>query len=244
MTIVDALKRCEGDVNLLNQYTSVRLKQWIQLQRAYEKDGVYLGERAHRLVQSVQYDMYAVCMRALICRGAGLIGRGRGGHKAPTWARPTDRPSNGISQGGSSRSKTSQGAMSNTRPARSRTRRATTPSAVTSASRYDGHRHGQREGEGIGSSATQRRPPSAHGASVSRGRLLGGRVVVGRRRSPRAGPARLGPAGGARRYRRGLAIAGRGRGDRLVCRLCRVCAWRNASGLGPPPGAAVPARAW
>jgi len=57
--IVETLKRTEGEVNLLNQYTSARLKQWIQVQRAYEKDSLFLGEGAHRLLQLVQYDVYA-----------------------------------------------------------------------------------------------------------------------------------------------------------------------------------------
>ena len=57
VAITGALKRTEGEVNMLNQYTSARLKEWIKVQRAYEKDGVDLGEGAHRLLQAVQYAM-------------------------------------------------------------------------------------------------------------------------------------------------------------------------------------------
>jgi hypothetical protein len=59
VSIVAALQATEGGVNLLNQYTSPRLRAWAPLLRAYERDGVALGEGAHRLQQLVQYTMYA-----------------------------------------------------------------------------------------------------------------------------------------------------------------------------------------
>ena len=58
VSIVGKLKELDGgQTNMFGQYTSERLKQWIVVTRAYEKDGAFFGEVANQLHQTIQYDM-------------------------------------------------------------------------------------------------------------------------------------------------------------------------------------------
>lgn len=51
------LLKTEGGLTLFRQYSSQRLKDWLQVKSALEKDGLYLAETGYSLQKLVLYDM-------------------------------------------------------------------------------------------------------------------------------------------------------------------------------------------
>ena len=50
------------------QYTSKRMKEWDALQRAYEKDNIYLAESAQFLTSAVNFELYAFASTWQACQ--------------------------------------------------------------------------------------------------------------------------------------------------------------------------------
>ena len=61
--VVQYLLRTEGGLTLFRQYSSQRLKDWIQVKTALEKDGLYLAETGYALQKLVLYDMFGISPR-------------------------------------------------------------------------------------------------------------------------------------------------------------------------------------
>ncbi|EEB12105.1 conserved hypothetical protein [Pediculus humanus corporis] len=59
--IIDILKETEiNSKNLFGQYTSQRMKDWVEIVKLYEKDNIYLGEVASLLQRTVSYEVPAL----------------------------------------------------------------------------------------------------------------------------------------------------------------------------------------
>lgn len=59
--IIEILKETEADTkNLFGSYGSKRMKDWLEIERLYLKDNVYLGEACDLLVQNIKYHIPAI----------------------------------------------------------------------------------------------------------------------------------------------------------------------------------------
>lgn len=56
--------------NLFGQYTSKRMKDWVEILKLYEKDNIYLGEVGSLLLRNVNYEVPA--LRKLITKAITL----------------------------------------------------------------------------------------------------------------------------------------------------------------------------
>lgn len=59
--IIEILKETEADTkNLFGSYGSQRMKDWLEIEKLYLKDNVYLAEACDLLVQNIKYHIPAV----------------------------------------------------------------------------------------------------------------------------------------------------------------------------------------
>ncbi|OWF41135.1 CDK5 regulatory subunit-associated protein 3-like [Mizuhopecten yessoensis] len=67
--IVAMLKDSEsGKKNMFGQYSSQKMKDWVEIIRMYEKDGVYLGETAQMIGRNVNYEIPALKKQIAKCQ--------------------------------------------------------------------------------------------------------------------------------------------------------------------------------
>ncbi|XP_060074936.1 CDK5 regulatory subunit-associated protein 3-like [Ylistrum balloti] len=67
--IVAILKDSEsGKKNMFGQYSSQKMKDWVEIIRLYEKDGVYLGETAQMIARNVNYEVPALKKQIAKCQ--------------------------------------------------------------------------------------------------------------------------------------------------------------------------------
>ncbi|XP_048730566.2 CDK5 regulatory subunit-associated protein 3-like [Ostrea edulis] len=68
--IIELLKEDEesGKKNVFGQYSSQRMKDWSEIIKLYEKDGVYLGEAAQMLARNVNYEVPALKRQIAKCQ--------------------------------------------------------------------------------------------------------------------------------------------------------------------------------
>ncbi|CAH2040205.1 unnamed protein product, partial [Iphiclides podalirius] len=58
LKIIEILKETEADTkNLFGRYGSQRMKDWLDIARAYEKENLYLAEAAQMLVRNINYEV-------------------------------------------------------------------------------------------------------------------------------------------------------------------------------------------
>ncbi|XP_054714638.1 CDK5 regulatory subunit-associated protein 3-like isoform X2 [Uloborus diversus] len=58
LQIVDILKTTESSSkNIFGQYSSQRMKDWLEIVKLYEKDSIYLGEAAQLLIRNIVYEL-------------------------------------------------------------------------------------------------------------------------------------------------------------------------------------------
>jgi len=62
--IVEYLVKTEGELNLFRQYTSPRVKNWVQIKKAFQKDGVYLAAYAATFQKVYLYEIPALKKQA------------------------------------------------------------------------------------------------------------------------------------------------------------------------------------
>lgn len=68
LQIVELLKQTEdGAKNIFGRYSSQRLKDWLEIIKLYEKDGIYLAEAAQMLGRSVNYEIPALKRQIAKC---------------------------------------------------------------------------------------------------------------------------------------------------------------------------------
>lgn len=68
LLIVELLKQTEdGAKNIFGRYSSQRLKDWLEIVKLYEKDGIYLAEAAQMLARSVNYEIPALKRQIAKC---------------------------------------------------------------------------------------------------------------------------------------------------------------------------------
>lgn len=67
---MSCLKKDEesGKKNVFGQYSSQRMKDWSEVIKLYEKDGVYLGETAQMLARNVNYEVPALKKQIAKCQ--------------------------------------------------------------------------------------------------------------------------------------------------------------------------------
>ncbi|XP_033733350.1 CDK5 regulatory subunit-associated protein 3-like [Pecten maximus] len=71
LKIVEILKDSEsGKKNMFGQYSSQKMKDWVEIIRLYEKDGVYLGETAQMIGRNVNYEVPALKKQIAKCQQA------------------------------------------------------------------------------------------------------------------------------------------------------------------------------
>lgn len=59
--IIEILRETEADTkNLFGSYGSQRMKDWLEIERLYLKDNVYLGEACELLIQNIKYHIPAI----------------------------------------------------------------------------------------------------------------------------------------------------------------------------------------
>lgn len=59
--IIEILRETEADTkNLFGSYGSQRMKDWLEIEKLYLKDNIYLGEACDLLVQNIKYHIPAV----------------------------------------------------------------------------------------------------------------------------------------------------------------------------------------
>lgn len=68
--IIELLKKDaeSGKKNVFGQYSSQRMKDWSEVIKLYEKDGVYLGETAQMLARNVNYEVPALKKQIAKCQ--------------------------------------------------------------------------------------------------------------------------------------------------------------------------------
>lgn len=68
--IIELLKKDEesGKKNVFGQYSSQRMKDWSEVIKLYEKDGVYFGETAQMLARNVNYEVPALKKQIAKCQ--------------------------------------------------------------------------------------------------------------------------------------------------------------------------------
>lgn len=68
-TIVNLLKDTEfGKKNMIGQYSSQKMKDWMEIIKLYETDGVYLAETAQMLARNVNYEIPALKKQISKCQ--------------------------------------------------------------------------------------------------------------------------------------------------------------------------------
>lgn len=61
LQIIEILKTTEADTkSVFGRYGSQRMKDWLEIARLYERDGIYLAESAQILVRNVNYELPSV----------------------------------------------------------------------------------------------------------------------------------------------------------------------------------------
>ncbi|XP_064646845.1 CDK5 regulatory subunit-associated protein 3-like [Lineus longissimus] len=69
LRIVELLKETEaGSKNIFGRYSSQRMKDWCEIIKLYEKDGVYLAEVAQMLMRNVNYEVPALKKQIAKCK--------------------------------------------------------------------------------------------------------------------------------------------------------------------------------
>ncbi|XP_046568066.1 CDK5 regulatory subunit-associated protein 3-like [Haliotis rubra] len=69
LTILGLLKETEsGKKNIFGQYSSQRMKDWAEIVKLFEKDGVYLGEVAQMISRNVNYEIPALKKQIAKCQ--------------------------------------------------------------------------------------------------------------------------------------------------------------------------------
>ena len=69
LRILELLKETEADTkNIFGWYSSQRMKDWQEICRLYEKDGIYLAEAANLLMRNVNYEIPALKKQMAKCR--------------------------------------------------------------------------------------------------------------------------------------------------------------------------------
>lgn len=67
--IVELLKNTEcGEKNIFGQYSSQKMKDWADIIKLYEKDGVFLAETAQMLMRNVNYEVPALKKQIAKCQ--------------------------------------------------------------------------------------------------------------------------------------------------------------------------------
>lgn len=67
--IVEILKDSDsGKKNMFGQYSSQKMKDWVEIIKLYEKDGVYLGETAQMIGRNVNYEVPALKKQIAKCQ--------------------------------------------------------------------------------------------------------------------------------------------------------------------------------
>ncbi|XP_022286338.1 CDK5 regulatory subunit-associated protein 3-like [Crassostrea virginica] len=68
--IIELLKEDEesGKKNMFGRYSSQRMKDWSEIIKMYEKDGIYLGETAQMLARNVNYEVPALKRQIAKCQ--------------------------------------------------------------------------------------------------------------------------------------------------------------------------------
>lgn len=68
-TIVELLKDTDfGKKNMIGQYSSQKMKDWMEIIKLYETDGVYLAETAQMLARNVNYEIPALKKQIAKCQ--------------------------------------------------------------------------------------------------------------------------------------------------------------------------------
>ncbi|GFT60099.1 hypothetical protein NPIL_313531 [Nephila pilipes] len=67
--IVEILKETESSSkNIFGQYSSQRMKDWLEIGKLYEKDNIYLAEAAQLLVRNIVYELPSLKRQLVKCR--------------------------------------------------------------------------------------------------------------------------------------------------------------------------------
>ncbi|XP_042904886.1 CDK5 regulatory subunit-associated protein 3 isoform X2 [Parasteatoda tepidariorum] len=67
--IVELLKETESSTkNIFGQYSSQRMKDWLEIVKLYEKDDIYLAEAAQLLVRNIIYELPSLKKQSLKCK--------------------------------------------------------------------------------------------------------------------------------------------------------------------------------
>ncbi|XP_035214668.1 CDK5 regulatory subunit-associated protein 3-like isoform X1 [Stegodyphus dumicola] len=69
LRIVELLKETESSTkNIFGQYSSQRMKDWVEIVKLYEKDNIYLAEAAQLLVRNIMYELPSLKRQLTKCK--------------------------------------------------------------------------------------------------------------------------------------------------------------------------------
>lgn len=69
LRIVELLKETESSTkNIFGQYSSKRMKDWLEIIKLYEKDNIYLAEAAQLLVRNIIYELPSLKKQLIKCK--------------------------------------------------------------------------------------------------------------------------------------------------------------------------------